>query len=83
MLNLSLIRSALEYGSIIWDPRLRKDIDALERIQRGAARLLTGDYRSRTPGSVNRMMTKLELTSLQDHKDLESISCVHVNGLLA
>ena len=64
---LSLIRSTLEYGSVIWDPHLKKDIDALERIQRGAARFITGDYRSRTPGSVNRMMTKLELTSLQTY----------------
>ena len=60
---LSRIRTTLEYGSIIWDPHLRKDMDALGRIQRGAARFITGDYRSRTPGSVNRMRTKLELTT--------------------
>ena len=62
---LSLVRSTLEYGSIIWDPHLKKDIDALERIQRAAARFITGDYKTRTPGSIQHMMTKLELTSLQ------------------
>ena len=43
---LSLVRSVLEYGSIVWDPHQKKDIDALERIQRSAARFITGDYRS-------------------------------------
>ena len=31
---LALIRSKLEYGSVIWDPYTKDDIDRLERIQR-------------------------------------------------
>ena len=31
---LALIRSKLEYGSVVWDPYTKGDIDRLERIQR-------------------------------------------------
>ena len=41
---LSLARSILDYGAITWDPYYIKDIDKLERIQRQAARFITGDY---------------------------------------
>ena len=34
---LALVRSKVEYGSIIWDPYNQSDIDRLERIQRSAA----------------------------------------------
>ena len=44
---IALVRSVLEYGAVVWDPYLQKDIDKLERIQRIGARFITGDYRSR------------------------------------
>ena len=65
---ISLVRSTLEYGSILWDPYTQKEIDALERVQRGAARFITGDYRSKTPGSVKRLLTKLDLKTLQERR---------------
>ena len=34
----SLVRPKLEYASAAWDPFLKKDISALERVQRKAAR---------------------------------------------
>ena len=43
----SIVRSTLEYSSIVWDPYLQKDIDKLEKVQRRAARFITGDYTSR------------------------------------
>jgi hypothetical protein len=64
----SLVRSVLEYGAIVWDPYAKKDIDALERVQRGAARFITGDYRSRTPGSIQKLLKKLDLPTLQDRR---------------
>ena len=42
----TLVRSLLDYGSIVWDPYLKQDIDKLEGIQRQAARLITGDYKT-------------------------------------
>ena len=43
---LSLVRSILDYGSIVWDPYLLSDIDKIERVQRQAARFITGDYKT-------------------------------------
>lgn len=43
---ISLVRSILEYGSVVWDPHLSKDVASLERIQRKAARFIMRDYRS-------------------------------------
>jgi hypothetical protein len=51
----------MEYGGIIWDPYTETNINRLERIQRQAARFITGDYRSREEGSVSNMLVKLEL----------------------
>ena len=60
---LSLVRSVLEYGSVVWDPYLKKDIDALERVQRRAARFIAGDYRSRSTGTVQRLLISSHLIS--------------------
>ena len=65
---LSLVRSVLEYGSVVWDPYLKKDIDALERVQRRAACFITGDYRSHSTGTVQRLLNKLKLPELQDRR---------------
>ena len=59
---IALVRAVLEYGAIVWDPYHRGDIDKLEQIQHRAARFITGDYRSRHPGSVTTMLTNLNLT---------------------
>ena len=65
---ISLVRSTLKYGSVLWDPYAQKDVDALERVQRGASRIITGDYKSRTPGSVNKLLNKLDLQTLQERR---------------
>ena len=65
---LALIRSSLEYSSVVWDPHLQKDIDKLEKTQRQAARFITGDYRSRDQGCVTRMLKDLAIPLLQDRR---------------
>ena len=40
----SLVRPKLEYASAAWDPFLKKDISALERVQRKAARFCSQNY---------------------------------------
>ena len=58
---LSLVRSTLEYSSIVWDPYLQKDTDKLEKVQRRAARFITGNYTSRDQGCVSQMLAELNL----------------------
>lgn len=41
----SIIRPALEYACIIWDPHTKKNIDALEMIQRKSIRFIFSKYR--------------------------------------
>ena len=43
---LALVRPILEYGAVVWDPHLQKDIDKLERVQRSAARFIAGNYQT-------------------------------------
>ena len=65
---ISLVRSSLEYGSIVWDPYYAKDINSLEKIQRHAARFITKDYASREDGCVTRMLQNLRLDTLQQRR---------------
>ena len=62
---ISLVRSIVEYGGAIWDPYLIKDINSLENVQRRAARFISNDYRSRDPGCMTNLLSKLELPTLQ------------------
>ena len=52
----------------MWDPYHKGDIDKLEQIQHRAARFITGDYRSRHPGSVTTMLTNLNLDTLDNRR---------------
>ena len=74
----------LEYGSVVWDPYLHKNIDRLEQVQRRAARFITGNYRSRDEGCVTKMVKSLELTSLQDRRTANRLFFLYrvVEGLV-
>ena len=37
---IALVRSFLEYGSVVWDPYQSRDIIAIEKVQRQAARFI-------------------------------------------
>ena len=65
---ISLVRSTLEYSSVILDPYLQKDIDKLEKVQRQAARFNSGDYTSRDHECVTQMLADLHLPPLQDRR---------------
>ena len=63
---ISLVRSTLEYGAIIWVLYAKTDShnDRLKCIQCRAARFVKHYYRSRDPGSVTKMLADLDLQTL-------------------
>ena len=67
-LGRKTIPSILNYGSIVWDPYLKQDIEKLERVQKQAARFILGDYRTREEGCFTGMLQSFELTSLENYR---------------
>ena len=63
---LALVRSGLEYASVIWDPHLQVDIDKLEKVQRKGARWVTSTYARRA--SVTELLETLKWDSLQERR---------------
>ena len=74
---LALVRSKLEYGSVVWDPYLKCDIDRLERVQRSAARFITRDYKSREEGCVTKMLNDLRLSSLEERRRQQRLTLLY------
>ena len=63
---IAYVRSILDYASPIWDPHLKKDIHALERVNRRAARYVIGDYHRLS--SVSGMLRSLGWPTLEDRR---------------
>ena len=63
---ISLVRSTLEYSCTIWDPHLKKDIKAIEAVQRRAARFVCGDFDRQS--SVTEMLGSLGWQSLENRR---------------
>ena len=63
-----LAPSVLEYGSIVWDPYYVKDINRIEEIQPQAICYISGDYATRKPGCISKMLKDQHLPSLQDRR---------------
>jgi hypothetical protein len=56
----------MEYACVMWDPVVKRNIFALEMVQRRAARFTLGDYR--TTSSVTNMMQELKWTTLRERR---------------
>ena len=63
-----LVRSIFEYGAVVWDPYQSRDIIAIEKVQRQAARFIKSDYKSRFEGWVTSMLEDLKLPILQQRR---------------
>ena len=69
----TLVRPVLEHATIIWDTYQQYLIDDIEKIQRRAARWVTGDYH--LTSSVSEMISALKWPSLEH-------SAVTINPLI-
>ena len=80
---IALVRSGLEYASIIWDPHTNTNSDKLEKIQRSAARWVLSSY-SRTT-SVTSLLEQLKLEPLQTRRRIQRLAFMYkiLNGQLA
>ena len=65
---LTLVRSSLEYASVVWDPFLQRKIYHLEKIQRRAARFVTNNYRRECRLTSTQLIDSLGWDSLQKHR---------------
>ena len=81
---ISLVRSILEYGSIVWDPYISQDIQSVEKIQRRAARFIVSDYRTCSEGFMTRTLQDIGLPSLQERRIFNRLSFFYkvANGLV-
>ena len=62
----TLGRSGVEYGAVVWDPYLSKDIRAVEAVQRKAARFVTAN---RHRASVTDMINTLGWDTLKSRRE--------------
>ena len=69
---IALVRSIMEYGSVIWDPYTKQEIK-LESIQRSEARFITKDYKSREEGCMTKMLNELNLPTLQSRRQKQRL----------
>ena len=63
---IAIVSSVLDLSPIVWDPYYSQDIDKLERIQKQAARFITGNYKSREEGLITNMLKDLGLEPLKE-----------------
>ena len=77
----SLVKSCAEYGAVVWDPFLKKDKKAMEKIQNRAARWVSGVKRYQPP-SVNKLRHQLKWPTLEQRRKHQWLSFMHkiMNG---
>lgn len=71
----SLVRPKLEYASTVWDPYYKKDIIAVERVQRSAARLCLGNYERMA--SLSAMIKELDWDTLASRRKVSRLSMLY------
>ena len=71
-LYFSLVRSQIEYGSVVWSPNYQSHVDRIERIQRSYSRFVLFKYGFRNMPSYHSRCRLLGLESLGNRR---KISC--------
>lgn len=71
----TLVRPILEYGASCWDPHLTGRIGQIEKVQRKAARFVTGNWRYTS--SVSEMLKELQWQSLQERRLVRRLTLLY------
>ena len=74
---ISLVRSILEYGYIVWDPYVQQDIQCIENIQKRAARFIIGDYRTCSQSFMTRTLQDIGLPPLHERRLFNRLSFLY------
>ena len=64
-----LVRPILEYGSSVWDSQSIRLQDELEKVQKKAARFVTGNYVDYESGSMTGILKQLKWESLKKRRN--------------
>ena len=80
---LGLVQPKLEYTSSVWDPHLSKDIQAIEMVQRIAARYVNSKYDWES--SVTSMLSELQWPALNIRRHISrfTILCQGFHNLIS
>jgi hypothetical protein len=70
----TLVRPLVEYSSSTWDPYTQSLTNQIEKVQNRSARFVTGDYKSKSPGSMTNMLKKLGWESLQSRRKCKRLA---------
>ena len=78
---ISLIRPALEYSCSVWHPHKKSNKDQIEKVQRGAARFVSNNFRRKA--SVSEMLHDLGWQSLDGRRQGQRLVLFYkiINGL--
>ena len=69
------VQPKLEYASSVWDPHLSKDIQAIERVQRIAARWVKSNYN--WENSVTSMLSELQWPALNIRRRISRLTILY------
>ena len=72
----TFVRPVLEYGCCVWDPYHENQIQDLEKIQKRAARFVTGNF-DFTHGSTARNLAELEWPTLAERRAKIKLNILH------
>ena len=76
-LYCSLVRSQLEYSSIVWSPHTRRNIDLIERVQKRATKLIV-----KSDNNYESFSKELNLVSLEQRRFIADVTFLYkvLNG---
>ena len=72
---IALVRSSIEYASVVWDPHLVKDKYKLEQVQRRAARWITRSYEHNA--CVTALLQQLKLEPLEQRRRINRLTFLY------